>query len=54
MANVKDVTPYKLCGFRLSSEKILRDEIAEVFTLFGLKSSHYYIYNVDTPSEVAQ
>ena len=54
MANVKDVTPYKLCGFNLTSDKNFRDENEELFATFDLKSSHYYVYNVDTPSEVTQ
>ena len=38
---------YKICGIRLCSEKAIHHENKAAVDLWGLTSSHYYIYHVD-------
>ena len=45
---------YKCCGIRLCSQKVLKSQVESVIKLFELNTSHYYIYHVDTPTEVKQ
>ena len=42
---------YKCCGVRLCGEKTLREQHQEAVKIFELTTSHYYIYNVDTPNQ---
>ena len=42
---------YKWCGVRLQTEKRVHDENAKLIDLFGLTSSHYYIYHMDVQAE---
>ena len=44
----------KCCGIRLCSQKVLKTEVESFIKLFELSTSHYYIYHVDTPTEVKQ
>jgi hypothetical protein len=43
----KDQLRYKFCGVRLSSLKALKEENKEVVELFGLESTHYFIYHTE-------
>lgn len=39
---------YKYCGIRLSGLKSLKEQNAKLVEVFGLSTTHYYIYHTDT------
>ena len=46
----KATLPYPCCGVRLCTPKVLHTEAQEAMQAFELVPTHYYIYDVQTPS----